>query len=724
MLNENINILNKKRLEGSVVDLSFTKSNLMIVDNAFNVYLLDAEELELIKNKKLSKSYGSIHRFTKAFALSKEGYISVPLPKSATSALVNYKDSLKKIATLKWHSADIEVSEFSNNGKHFATGGADGKVFLFDTESGNLLLSFPNRPDYISAISFGKSKELIAIGSFDHSVTVFDTSRNKLLAEFSLNDVVEDIIFYKNDDLLLIATRDGVSTIFDLEQKRVKSKKQNFQEWPTKIDITEDEHFAVIGTRQKNLYILDLNSNKISLTVKLDGIGISTLKFYKNNLYVGYIDGKLEVIDYFKHQEEFENFLNSRKFKEARELLEKNIFLRTHPLMEKFNESWDSILIIALDKISKGQTDEAYELVNPFLEDPQKSEKFNFYLAQKNHILAFVKSIKEKDYMVAYDIADDQPFLKELQDYKDLEAFWQKCFNAAKKFLQEDPELNRNKALQILKPFTAIKSKKTKIYNLVNNALKFVEADQAVKEKDFKKYFTLTESFAFLKDTDLYEKVIKFGEGMLVKFTEYEQSQQYKNALSIAKTLQIFVPFSDVVVERVKHIKAKLAFIQAVTTNNEKSAYEQVEKSPELKLLPQFITLEDKFKKTLESANYEAFQGYPSKVLAKFRNYMEIAYWEDKIASVVKLAYLNEIKSHSRDSDINWSDTFKEYLIRYGNDAEISQVAKFISREKSLKDLDIEPLERGYKQYGYLDSILVKKSEDEKLEDLDVDSLL
>lgn len=721
---KNIDVEIKKRVEGSIASIAFCRNELLILDNAYNLYIFDKKELTLIKNSKLSKNYEPAHRFSKAFDICSKHYLNIPLQGSSSSALLEYSGGLKRLANLKWHSADIEVSKFASNFPYLATGGADGKIFLFDVPSGNLILSFPNKPDYISCIDFGKRNELIAIGSFDNSVSIFDITRNKLLGEFRLDDVIEDCKFFNNDKKVFAVTRKGTSAIFDIKSSSIESKKTNFADWPTVIEFTEDDSFALIGSRQRKLFIIKIETNSVALELELSSIGVVNLKFHEDRLYVGYIDGSIEIINYYKNKSEFEEFINKREFKEARALLDVNVFLKTHPLMNKFNESWEHVSILAITLIAQNKGSEAYELVNPFLDDPKKNEQFQFFLQHKNHIVNFVESVRKKDLLVAYDLLEDNSFLKSLPDYADLEEFWNKCFNVAKKLLQEDPELNKNKAMQILKPFIPIPHKKSKVYNLLNNASKFLDADNAVKVKDFKRYYSLTETFPFLKDTDLYEKVRHFGDGLFIKMSEHELRQEYKNALAIARTLQHFVPFSEDVVEKVKMIKAKVRFLNAVEEKNERDAYEQVEKNPELKILPQFLTLVEKFKTVLESANFEAFQGYPEKTIDKLRVYLEIPYWSEKVASVIKVAYINEMKDKAKSKDVHWEYTLNEYVRRFGVDSEIEQLCREINQTATLKELRDNADPKGYAKYDFIPSIIIEKTKEEKLASLNVDSIV
>ena len=232
----------------------------------------------------------------------------------------------------------------------------------------------------------------------------------------------------------------------------------------------------------------------------------------------------------------------------------------------------------------------------------------------------------------------------------------------------------------------------------------------------------------FLKEVDLYDKVVTFGESLLVNLSIFEQKQDYKNALGIAGKLLHFVPFSPTASAKIKSIKSKLKFIQSVSQNNEKYAYEQVEKNPELKFLPQFEELENRFKAILERASSEAFQGYPEKVLEIFKDYMMIDYWSSKIGSIMKVAYLNEIKDSARDKSVDWKDTLLEYVTRFSKDAEIGQLCKQFKQSEELDAVLIKGEPQGYKKFDFLKSIIIRKKEksnvDKLSEDFDVNSLV
>ncbi len=107
---------------------------------------------------------------------------------------------------------------------------------------------------------------------------------------------------------------------------------------------------------------------------------------------------------------------------------------------------------------------------------------------------------------------------------------------------------------------------------------------------------------------------------------------------------------------------------------------------------------------------------------------MMIDYWSSKIGSVMKVAYLNEIKDSARDKSVEWKDTLLEYVTKFSKDNEIQQLCKQFKQSDELDAVSIKGEPEGYKKYDFLKSIIVRKKEksnvDNLSEDFDVNNLV
>jgi len=63
--------------------------------------------------------------------------------------IINIQEK-KVLHSLIKYTQEIESLSFSPNGKYLASGGMDGKVFLWNISKGSFISRFPSHPDYVA----------------------------------------------------------------------------------------------------------------------------------------------------------------------------------------------------------------------------------------------------------------------------------------------------------------------------------------------------------------------------------------------------------------------------------------------------------------------------------------------------------------------------------------------------------------------------------------------
>jgi len=705
-----VNIYKKISLQGSILDIVCADEFCLSIDAAYRFYTFSLPEFSLISQLSLGKNFETPHRHANSFKASTMGFLNIPIMGTEKSVLLKTTPKVEKIMVNSWHEGDIESAAFSHDGKMLATGGTDGKVFVFDTKSKNLIFSLPPRGEYISDISFSKSNDLIAASSYDKFTIIYSTVQNKILNVIKLHDVTERAVFCNNDTLLYMVSRNGRSILYDLVGKSIISQEAHFSKWPSCIAISPDDKYAIVGTRGDRLYVIRLEDNQKMLDLPLEYNGCSSVSIFKNTLAAGFIDGTLVLIDYNNGEEKLVSAIGDLDFKSARKIIQENIFLTIHPSTKVFDEHWKGYLARAIERLNNNEIDEAVDIVEPFLFDPQKQKDFESYLKQQGPVKNFLDAITGKDYQKAYKMASLNSFLKKTTYYQDLEGIWVKTFNIAKRLLEENPVMNRKKAEVVLKPFSNTE-KKDIIFQLLKNTKVFIQADQYIKEQKLKEYFKLTEKFFFLKDSDLYEKVVNMGQRLIAQFLEYEKEHKYEEATELAKKIMIFPMYQKIITEKINMMNARTTFIDAVTNGDDQLAFRLLEKNESLKSLPQFQELQKKFETVFEAARQYAFSGEPKSALLKMSSVRNISFWREKVASIMKISYLNEMRIYAKDREVNWDLTFKRYIKRYGKDAELKKIAKEMNKYELLEAIEESGSSEGYKSSEFVDYIVVHKGD-------------
>lgn len=694
------------QLQGSILSIAPCGDSTFCVDNTFYITKIN-QDLKTSASLPVLKDIEPPHRYSHAFGISPSAHFCIPLMGEKKTLVIRLDDSkIKHIATLDDHDGDIESCCFSHNGKYFATGGQDGRVFLYEGEDFLPTASLLARSDYISTIRFSKSNEFIAISGFDKFTMVFDILRHKIAFNFVTNDVVEDSCFFDNDEKLLLVLRNNSSIIFSLKEGKILSQEYFFAFWPTSIALDEEENYALIGTRSDTLYILSLKDNSKVMEIKTEHAGIASIAFCHGFLYLGCIDGALLIFDYNEGREELKDALAAKDYKRAREAIDKNVFLSIHPLTKIFDEVWPEILNQAIALLNRDEIEKAIEITAPFVVSQSKKNEFDFYLSQKDGVKTFLELIEKRDYTKAYEMLKTTKFLVKTQAYEKLENIWNKAFFNAKKLLIENAKINQKLAEQYLAPFENT-PKKELIIQLLRNSDVFAKADNLIKNQNFKEYFSLTFQFSFLRETDLYKKVLLLGEKMLTNLIELEKNFQYQEAKKIAETLLVFPNLKRAANEKIVLMQQKENFLEAIAHKDIKKVYSMVDDIENLRSMRQFKDFTKDFLKHYEEAKPYAYVGNAQHVMVVFGEYMEISYWIDKIASLMKIAYLKQISNALNEIEVNWLITIKRYYERFGKSAEILKLLQNHPSKAILDEFEGEGESDGYRYHHFVDNIVI-----------------
>lgn len=702
-------LLKTLNLEGTPLTIVVSEDDLILIDNRYTFYYLDSENLTLTNTRKISGLNDKLHAYHKGFMGHGET-VHLPLHTTGTSALIGVGETVIKKATLAWHAASVEAAAFSPDGRYVATGGQDGRVYIHDVGSGKLVASLPARPDSVSALRFSSCGQRLAAATFDKRLVIFDIERNIVIADYQTATVVEAMVFFEEDDHKLFAVcREGNAAIFTfpLGEEPTHSYKRNFADWPSVMEKSRDGRIVIVASRQSNLYFIRLANNSVIHEMYLFKKGVTLLRFVENLLFIGYDDGTLEVMKIDQNVKEFKVALHLKNFEEARRLLLAQPFLMAHPVFKQFDDAWEATKKEAKELIINRNIDMARKKVQPFLFDPLYQQEFDELMGRKNIIIRFLDAVNQKDYATAYALAGKSSEILGLQAYMDLESHWIKTMKKVRAMIAQDGTTNRRHIDHMLSPFMRVPEKKAVIDSLLKNHAICLDAKQLIMKKDFATFFRLAEEHLFLKEGDLYRNIFPMIEKVLSQAQAMEEQNRYDEALELMNMVKEIGPFEMRAAEMIGRIREKRELLAAVRSRNLVDGYKLVEFSPKLSKSPEFKAFQERFKEATDEALKKAFVGDTSGVLDLYEEFLAVDYLQYKIAAVVKIACLYEIREAMAErKKVNWPATIKNYVEHFGKDGEISKICSRGKLKEILDALPILPYD-GYMQKGLPEAILV-----------------
>lgn len=194
---------------------------------------------------------------------------------------------------------------------------------------------------------------------------------------------------------------------------------------------------------------------------------------------------------------------------------------------------------------------------------------------------------------------------------------------------------------------------------------------------------------------------------MLTNLIELEKNFKYDEAKKIAEILLVFPPLKRAANERIVLMQQKENLLHAIEAKDIKKVYSLVDEIESLRSMQQFKDFTKDFLKRYEEAKSYAQTGDAKHTMVVFGEYMEIHYWVDKIASLLKVAYLCQIQLALNTPDVNWTITIKRYFERFGKSIELVRMLQNHAAKEILEEFEGEGESDGYRRYGFVDSIVI-----------------
>lgn len=667
----NICIVNRFNLNSAILSIHRTKSGVSVVTQDYQACVVENNSLK--KRTKLINSAQIPHKFAKSSSAS-EKFICVCDAEKPHAVIAKINSTIKQTATITAHLKNVSASNFTPDSSILATGGEDGRVYLYATKNFKKILTLPYRPDYISSINFSNDGRFVLASCFNKSNIIFDTQRAKALSIFNTSEVVEWGEFFDNNSKLMLITRDFQSIIYDTHANTVLNAANIFNSWPNVFSIDEDAGIAIVGTRDGGIYLVNIHENHIIFHLRLEEVvGISAICVHLGCIFVGGINGELLIISYTQNSEAFQKACEAKNYAEASKMLESNIFLSLLPCARVFDEDWEKILKEAIALLSDNKIDDAIGLTNPFTsQDISKRDAFNVYLEKKDFIKQFKELVENRFYEEAYNMSLNTKFLTKTAHYEMLESAWQSAFVTARKIVEENKN-NVELAKRHLEPFMKT-PKKEIIMQLLNNTRLFNEAEEYIKTQNFKAYFALVGNFGFLKEGVLYKKVLALGENIFDKVLEAKNADNYEEFNRLSTFLSNFPFYKESIANMNVAVAKKNEMLKLIAQKKKAEAYKLALDFEELQYLDEFKSLCAEFEVVAQKAIATAHSGNPEGLGEIFGEYMQISFWADKIKSIYQVAYLEEFaqKIKSEKDAINWEQSIKNYIQIFGKDDDIS----------------------------------------------------
>jgi len=482
------------------------------------------------------------------------------------------------------------------NQDYLACGGIDGRIHLINLNILEIVATLPRHRDFISDIEF-IDEDYLVFGSFDKCVGFINVGsfnkKERYLHIRKVKKVKKDTFLVSADELSDIINWD----IFKHTSKDRVDFYRNFR------DLWIDENILIISTTKKiMLYDLEneviLNENFIEMD-ELDKVCV-----FENKLIISTIGGGLYYRDLFEEEGEMIDALLKEDFKKAYELVDKNPFLKRSKAYERLKKLEESIIKKALILFEESEF-EAIKLLQPLLKVPFKQQEIQKLINDYKNLIKFKNAVMNKNYSLAYFLANRYENLKKSKYYEILENEWKRAYERAYEYIIKG---EYEKAKEVLKDFNAVEEKRMYIELLFKKIELLKLLREKIAKRDFLGVNELIEAHPELKDSIEYQNLLKYAKNLYEFAQKFLEEEKFDKVKKIINVLKYIPEYKDKAIKLANKLEIILRFLNLIAENRINEAFEMAENYEFLRKLKSYKEIRDKFYSKMKEAEKEYFK--------------------------------------------------------------------------------------------------------------------
>ncbi len=691
----------------TVVALEAYDDAIVLFDKNYTLYRYN-EECKMTYKQTILPNQEQLHTYTKSVSFSPvTKHMLAPFADKPMGLHLDIAVKPTLVNKLTQPRKTVETTAFSSEGSYFAVGDAAGRTNLFHAATGNLVTSFLPRPDYISCLQFSSNERFLVSSSYDKSTTILDTILNIEIAAFKTNDVVEGVAFFNDNHSIAMIQRNGAFQIYHIDERHMESDKNLFVSWPTAIVTMKDERHVLVGMKNGSLVAVNLETQEIAFDEKITNSGVTQLVRHENMLMVAQEKGYTLLIDIEHDLEEFENALKIKEHHRLKDMIGENIFLvLSKDYDEEMIELYEPLFKKVNALIEQGKVDEARELVEPYENDPKIMKSFEMMAQNEHHVKKLAELVKAKKVPEAYMLIEKYPILKETPASITLERQWQQAFNKAKVLCKKNDVVSFKDAQKILATYERVVEKQPLIHAVLKNIKVYIQADDLVSKKQFKAYFALVQKAPFLAENEVHKNIIEMSKKLLGKLKQAIHANDFAKAKELLAFLTPFTNLEQDYNKAKQSLFVRISFFDALRKNDINTIFSLAKDHTELRHFREYEEIENKFKTLSKQALDMAFKSDTQSIMQLFEPYRGITLFEDKIASLIKISYINEMRQAAKAGGVDWENAFTRFITYFGRGDELIHLAQQINQLEVLKSIKVNSDRQGFKKYELPVSIL------------------
>jgi len=209
-------------------------------------------------------------------------YPSLSFSEPKSSASLNYE---KKEILLGYPGEVLSIA-FSPDGKIMAIGTSDKKVVIWDVSTWQILSILEKNTARVMAVTFSPDSKILASGDRDNTIYLWDTATWKVIDMIKANEGIEALSFNQDATMLAIACDDKTALLWSIKNKSIYKKLIGHKGDADTIAFSPDGTRAATGSRDNTVILWDVASGNPIKTLYGHSNNVQTVAYSPDGKYL------------------------------------------------------------------------------------------------------------------------------------------------------------------------------------------------------------------------------------------------------------------------------------------------------------------------------------------------------------------------------------------------------------------------------------------------------
>lgn len=596
--------------------------------------------------------------------------------------------TLKKVnAKFSKHKDGIESLALSASKRYLLSGGMDGKVLVWDYQSGKYMMRFRSHPDYVTRVAFTPDEKLALSIGYEGAIITSSLITGKSENKTFLHKKHSSALAFISNSCIASGNVDGEVALFDLEIQKVTHRFMTPHGEIFDLLYLDAFNLLLIASAHKKISLYDIASQKLIDTqyIELTSIPTRLQLLDATTLLVAQSSGVVEAFPFYQPKQ-LTQYIANESFTEFYTHIEENALLRFTPEYERVESLWLKRVKQAKVLLNKKQSAKATALLASFQNVKKFSKECQSLLDDYENLPQLQNFIAAQKFAQAYALVEKHPALSESNPFLKLEAHFTQLFEKAKKMVIQDIK-SVNSAKEILKPFQSVPAKSALVLTLLQSPQLFKELLAAIKKRDFTTILHIVANNLQLKESSEYKKAMQLADSVLEVAQQKLNAHEYGTVLEYATLLSSVPQHKDRAKELYNFAKSAQLLNELIAEKKLLDAYVLIDAQPMLKELDKVKLLEKRWAAMIDKLHPYAFKGSVKAIKTVLGDFFLLSSRAALIGNYLKIAYLLQLKKAASISTINNSDIikgFQTYINLFGADSECVSLLTLVKKVRKF----------------------------------------